>query len=168
MPEEWDPPVFDWAVTGNDATADDLNKLGNSLRYLKRVAYVEFTADVSITATTVGTANQIVSAGALTFENVPHLIEFHCPYYAAPAQQTLVILRDSTTVLGTLTRPGSSQSGIINTPRYLTPTAASHTYNVAAWLGGAGTGTMNAGTGGTAGDGTTDMPGYIAVYRIPT
>lgn len=155
--------------TGYLVTATNWNEIANDLAFMAEVAYVEFTSDVSITATTVGTANQVVSAGAVTYEAVPHLIEFHAPRYTAPAQQTWHILRDGTTVLGTLgnTQASDAEPGI-TFMRRLTPTAASHTYNVASYLGGVGTGTYKAGTGGTAGDGTTYLPGWIRVTRIPT
>ena len=155
--------------SGYTVTATNWNELANNFAFLAQVAYVEFTSDVNITATTVGTANQIVSAGAITYEAVPHYIEFFSPRWTAPAQVGNLILRDGTTVLGTLSQFVASQ----NHPdpyvlRVVTPTAASHTYNVAAWLGGAGTGTMRAGTGGAAGDATTFMPGFLRITRIPT
>ena len=153
--------------SGYLVTAANWNELVNDLLFLARVNYTEFTADVSITATTVGTANQIVSSGAITYENVPHEIVFFMPRYTAPAAVTHFILRDGSTVLGTLTDAVSSDNISGTYSRILTPTAASHTYNVAAWVG-SGTGTVKAGTGGTAGDGTTFLPGYIHVRRLPT
>lgn len=169
MAETWTQPTFDDITTGEVVTAAYLNTLGNDLRFLAQVAYVEYTSDVSVTATTVGTANQIVSAGAHTYEAVPHVIEFYCPRLNQAAVANNLILRDSTTVIGTLGQMAASQ----NEPslfirHYLTPSAASHTYNVAAWNGAPGTWTYKAGTGGTAGDATTFLAGYIAVYRIPT
>lgn len=155
--------------TGYLVTATNWNEVANDLTYLARVNITTFTADVSITATTVGTANQVVSAGAITYENVPHLIEFYCARYTGPANATNVILRDGTTVLGTVANVAASTN--VN-PFYfgieVTPTAASHTYNIAAWLAGAGTGTFRAGTGGTAGDATTFFPGFIRITRVPT
>ena len=157
-------------VPGATATAANFgDPVRNSLIYLQEVAYVEYTADVSVTATTVGTANQIVSAGAITYENVPHMIEFYCPSFGFAANSCNIILRDSTTVLGTIARTGASgENDSLVAWRRLTPSAASHTYNIAAWLGGAGTATFNAGTGGTAGDSTTDLPGFIRIFRVPT
>ena len=141
----------------------------DNLNYLKRVAYTEFTADVNVTATTVGTANQIVSSGAITYEAVPHQIEFYCPRVDQAAVTSFLILRDGTTVLGTMARMAASQNEPgIWTCRVLTPTAASHTYNLAGYNGAAGTWTYNAGSGGAAGDATTDFPGFIAIYRVPT
>lgn len=150
-------------------TAGNWNELVTNFLFLNRVAYVEFTADVSVTATTVGTANQIVSAGAITYENVPHEIVFHCGSANPGSADCNVILRDSTTVLGTMTR---LTAGGVDFPVYvarvLTPSAASHTYNVAAWNVSAATAVFNAGTGGAAGDSTTDLPGFISVTRVPT
>jgi hypothetical protein len=163
-----------WSVpatrsTGYTVTATNWNELANDLGFLVEVNYTAFTADVSITATTVGTANQIVSSGAITYEAVPHMIEVYLPRYTAPAQATNIIIRDGTTVLGTLTQIVSSSSqAALSLPYRVTPTAASHTYNAAAWLGGAGTGTIKAGTGGAAGDGTTYVPGFIRISRVPT
>ena len=71
--------------TGYLWTASNQNDIINDLLYLAQVNYTEFTADVSVTATTVGTANQIVSAGAITYEAVPHMIEFYSPRWTAPA-----------------------------------------------------------------------------------
>lgn len=154
---------------GFSVTATEWNKLINNLNFLAEVNYTAYTADVSVTATAVGSANQIVSSGAITYEAVPHMIEFYCPAYNAPAQETRIIVRDGTTVIGTLGRVGASAATApLPLACRVTPTAASHTYNIAAWLGGAGTGTMNAGTGGTAGDATTDLAGFIRITRIPT
>jgi hypothetical protein len=141
----------------------------DNMNFLKEVNYTEFTADVSVTATTVGTANQIVSSGAITYEAVPHLIECYIVSYSSPAQATFFILRDGTTVIGTIGWVGAS-SGRWPVPlrRRLTPSAASHTYNIAAWLAGAATGTVEAGTGGTAGNDTAVLPGYIRIRKIPT
>ena len=155
--------------SGYSVTATNWNELANDLTFLARVAYQAFTADVPITATTVGTANQIVSAGAATYEAVPHRIEFFCPrYQGATGALSGLILRDGTTVLGTFTTAAASANiDALYVSTVLTPTAASHTYNVAAWVA-SGTGTMKAGTGGTAGDATTFLNGYIQVTRIPT
>jgi hypothetical protein len=155
--------------SGHLVTAANWNELVNNLLFLKRVAYTEFTADVATTATTVAGATQIVSAGAVTYENVPHIIEFYCPVVVTGATGgSNIILRDGSTVLGTIARLGASTTAVVKAERIITPTAASHTYNIAAWHNSAGTDTYNAGTGGTAGDATTDLPGFIRVTRIPT
>lgn len=155
--------------TGYLVTAANWNELATNFAFLARVNITTFTSDVSITATTVGAANQIVSAGAITLENVPHLVEFFSPRYVAPAVTTNFQLRDGSTVLGTLSQINAS---VNQSPFYVaqevTPTAASHTYNVSAFLSAAGTGTVKAGSGGAAGDGTTFLPGWIRITRVPT
>lgn len=155
--------------TGYTVTAANWNELVGNFAHLDEVAYTSFSADVSITATTVGTANQIVSSGAITYENVPHFIYFYCPFVSPGTQVTHVIVRDSTTVLGRIAIVAASGGAVpMYTSFRVTPTAASHTYNIAAWNAAAATCTFNAGTGGAAGDGTTDLNGYIQVCRIPT
>lgn len=150
------------ATTWNTEHVDNMN-------FLKEVGYTSYTADVACTATTVGTANQIISSGAITYENVPHLIEFYCPRRVGASVSNFLIIRDSTTVLGTLARFGGSENmGGLYTMYRITPTAASHTYNVAAWNASAGTTTYEAGTGGTAGDASTDVAGFIRISRVPT
>ena len=165
MPEVWTPPTFDDIATSETVTAAYLNQLGNSLRFLKEVNYTAFTGDVTVTAVTVGTAVQVVSSGPITYENVPHLVEFYCPIVGTAAE-TYVIVRDSTTVIGTLGRVFGN--GPVSLQWRVTPTAASHTYNIAAWRASAGTTTFNAGSGGTAGNDTTDLAGFIRITRRPT
>ena len=141
----------------------------DNMNFLKEVNYTEYTSGVNITATAVGSANQIVTSGAITYENVPHLIEFYCPRVTSSTGNCWVILRDSTTVLGVMARyPGSDNPGECKATRRLTPTAASHSYNVAGWLSASGTWVFNAGTGGAAGGDTENFPGYIRITRIPT
>lgn len=159
---------FPHRSTGYDITSANWNDIMDALTFLKEVAYAEFTADVAVTATTVGTATDIVSSGAVTYEAVPHLIEFFCGRVALGAGAN-IILKDGATVLGTFSAlPLAEVPGPVLLQRRITPTAASHTYKVSAWNAAAGTNTYKAGTGGTAGDGTTFLPGFIRVTRIPT
>jgi hypothetical protein len=141
----------------------------DNMNFLKEVAYAEFTADVSVTATTVGTANQIVSSGAATYEAVPHWIEFSCVRASSSTGALNVIVRDGTTVLGCLMfLPASTTIAPVRCRYRLTPTAASHTYNIAGWLSAAGTWVFETGTGGAAGTGNEAVPGSISVTRVPT
>lgn len=154
--------------TDYKVTATNWNELANDFAFLAEVGRVAFTANVTISGTAVGTANQIVSLGAITYEAVPHLVEFFAPRYAAAAGVTNFIIRDGTTVLGTLTQaPATNAVPGLFFSFPVTPTAASHTYNVAAWVA-SGSGTVQAGTGGTAGDASTFVNGYIRAIRIPT
>lgn len=155
--------------TGYLVTSTNWNELVNNSLFLAEVNYTSFTADVSITATTAATANQIVSSGAITYEAVPHMIYFWAARYTAPAQATTFLIRDGTTILGTLTQTVASQNQMPFPLEYrVTPTAASHTYNVAAYNAAASTGTVKAGSGGAAGDATTFVPGFIRIVRVPT
>ena len=171
MAEVWTPPALDDISTSELVTAAYLNGLGNSLRFLKEVEYEQFTADVTVTATTEGTANSVVSASTLTYEAVPHMITFFCPGArpdnGAAGRVLHVILYDSTTALGELAGPTTPAAANDNHPIHaqfrITPTAASHTYNVKAWTS-AGTALIQAGAGGTG----TKVPGFIRVERIPT
>ena len=156
-------------ATSYDVLASDWNVLVNNLNFLAEVGYAEITANVSSSATTVGTAVQVVSLGAITYQNAPHLIEFSCPRLNASASNTtFVILRDGTTVIGTLADPAATtvQSSFYISRR-LTPSAASHTYNVALW-NAAGTSTVLANSGGVAGDATALLPAGIRATRLPT
>lgn len=154
--------------TGYLFTASNFNDVANDLNFLAEINYTEFTSNVTVNATTVGTANQVVSSGAITYEAVPTMIEFYAPRYTGPASASFFILRDGSTVLGTLAGPAiSSTVHPFYAAARRTPTAASHTYNVAAWVS-SGSGTVLAGAGGTAGDQTTYLPGFIRVTRLPT
>jgi hypothetical protein len=141
----------------------------DNMNFLREVNYTQYTADVTLNTTTVGTAVQIVTSGAITYEAVPHVIEFFCPALRSSTGQCFLILRDSTTVLGTIMREvASGDPGEIKASRRLTPTAASHSYNIAGWLSAAGSWVASGGSGGTAGDGSTYLPGFIRIWRIPT
>jgi len=168
MATQWNSGLTERSA-GFSVTAAEWNKVIQNMNFLAEVGQTSRSTDVSITATTVGTANQILTLGAITYLNVPHVIELFCPAYNGPAQETRFILLDGTTVIGTIGRVGASA---ITAPLFLpyrfTPSAASHTYNIAAWLGGAGTGTVNSGSGGTAGDATTDLNTWMRIYRVPT
>jgi hypothetical protein len=143
----------------------------DNMNFLKEVGYTQFTSAVSVTATTDATADTVVSSGAITYEAVPHLIEFFVraarPDSGAAGRNLNIALYDSTTSLGLI--------GLVQTPaaatmwvpvyamRRLTPTAASHTYIVKAWVN-AGTGNIDAGAGGAG----VGMPGFIRITRVPT
>lgn len=157
--------VTDFFVTAPIWNAEHVD----NMNFLREVNYTPFTGDVSVTQTTVGTAQQIVTSGAITYEAVPHMVYFYCPFVNSGAVQLRLIVRDGTTVLGTFARINASMvPGPIGELGFrVTPSAGSHSYNVAGWLSGAGTWTMEAGTGGAAGDATTDVAGYMRIARIP-
>lgn len=130
------------------------------------VAYVQFTADVTISGTS-GAQTDVVSSGAITYAARPTLIEFYCGQVAtAPLIGEVIVaeLWDDATDLGILGTVQSTANAVTIAPMYiarrLTPTAASHTYKVKAWRSGVN-GTMHAGSGGAV----TDLPGFIRVTQ---
>jgi hypothetical protein len=141
-------------------------ELVDNMNFLKEVNYTPLTSNVSVTSTTEGGV-AVVSSGAITYENVPHLIEFYAPVLVAPASGNLIIsLYDSTTQVGRIGLVSATATNVPGSvmPARITPTAASHTFQIKAHLSIAGTGTIQAGTGGAA----TNMPGWIRIRRVPT
>jgi hypothetical protein len=137
----------------------------DNLNYLKDIAYVEFTSNVSITATTEGTAQTIVDSGAITYEAAPIVVEFQSADVVASGGGSLfILLQDGATVLGRMASyPANGRSPLFVMRRF-SPTAASHTFKVTAHNSAAGTSTVTAGAGGAG----TTMPGFIRVRGIPT
>jgi hypothetical protein len=136
----------------------------------RAVSYVEKTTDSSITATAEGSADTVVTAAAVAFDGtIDAEIEFFCPSAnaAVAAGATLhIILTDGGTVLGriaTITSPTAALNrNVIKASYRYTPSNASHTFDVRAYLGASGTGTLKAGSGGA----TTFLPMYIKVSKI--
>lgn len=97
---------------------------------------------VSITATSAPTATTIVTASAHTFTAVKTCIEFYCPsVILAASSGTLIHLWDGSTDLGRIgyldaSGVATGQYHPMILRRFLTPTAASHTYSIRAWKGG--------------------------------
>lgn len=169
MAETWATIPLNDVSTSELVTAAQLNALGNNHRFQAEVGYAETTSDTSVSGTTVGTANQVVSLGAISYDAVPTMFEFYAARATSAASIMNIILRDGSTVLGTLAQFASGEaSAPIYAAQRFTPTAASHTYNVAAWIQSAGTWTIEAGAGGTAGNATTILPAWIRATRIPT
>jgi hypothetical protein len=157
-------------TTGELVTASMMNQqIRDNLGYLGDLAYVEYTANVSITATTEGTAQQIVTAPAITYAATPIMVEFYSPGISPDAgivgRTLILVLEDGTTPLGQIAAVSTPGTGAGIYPTYvvrkLTPTAASHTYNVRGYVS-AGTGTVRAGTGGAG----NYIQGFIRVTGI--
>jgi hypothetical protein len=58
-------------------TAANWNEVINDLLFLPEIGYVEYTSNVASSSTTVGTAVQVVSLGAITFLRALHGWSFH-------------------------------------------------------------------------------------------
>ena len=132
------------------------------------LAYVENTTGVSVTATTEASPQDVVSAGALTFDGLTLVcVEFYSPSVLAPNAVnvgTALNLWDATTQLGRIAfvqnnNAAGQDSTSVYTRRYLTPSAGSHTLLVRAWQTGSGTGQVQGGAGGVS----AYMPCYIRV-----
>ena len=136
---------------------DNLNETWHEM------AYVEFTADVTTTATTEAGAATVVSSGAVTLAAVPTVIEFFCVKVESTTSGPvpIVFLTEDGTSLGTIGEVGVGGSGPMKAERRKTPTAASHTYIIKLYTGVAGTVACRAGVGGPA----TKLPGFIRIWQ---
>ena len=129
------------------------------------LAYVQVTVDLSVTATTEGAAQSVVSAPLLSFDGATRVcIEFFCPeaQCAASAGAAIILpLYEDGSSIGFM---GAVLTNAMIAPvlvrRFMTPTVGSHTYDVRAYRLVAN-GTLNFGAGGVG----VDMPGYIRITR---
>ena len=132
-------------------------------------SYIEFTSAVSITATTEGTANTVVTSDAVTYDGSTAILIDFFSYTAGPpsgGNNTLQLwLYDGASSIGTLgqiniTNAAAANLKSLRLARRLTPSAASHTYSVRGSVN-TGTGTVYAGAGGTG----NAVPGYIRITK---
>lgn len=135
------------------------------------VDYAQITSGtVSITATTEGTANSIVTGAGFTADGTSYyLVNFFSPQArpdtgAAGRRLTFVLLEGGTVIgqWGVLFDPAASNdSKPIFLSTRLQPSAGSRTYQCAAFVN-AGTGAVVGGAGGTG----TATPAYIMVTKL--
>lgn len=135
----------------------------------EELAYTEFTSNVSPTATTEGAANTVVTASAVVFDGSTKCnIEFFTPICRAnngAGDRMTFVLYDGASSIGLLGGIGQgSTSGneykTVKLSRIITPSAASHTYSIRAYVS-TGTGVIGAGAGGSG----ANVPGYIRITR---
>jgi hypothetical protein len=129
------------------------------------INYTEFTSNVTVAATAEATPTDVVSSGAITYAATPIKIEFFAPVVvqAGTAGGVIVVnLWDASTDLGRVgvwINPSTVQNGNPGYGvRFLTPTAASHTYRFRAWRSST-SGSVEVGAGGAG----TRLPGFIRV-----
>jgi hypothetical protein len=135
----------------------------------RELDYVEFTSPVNITATSEATSNTIVTSSSVAYDgSTAIVIEYFCPRTRVPAGNHDVnyTLWDSSTdigLLGLLEGPDGTNELRVPTflSRRITPSNASHTYSIRAYVD-AGTGHADAGAGGSS---ATIMPGFIRITR---
>lgn len=124
--------------------------------------YVEKTTNTSITATTEGTAQTVLTSNAITLDgSTIVMIEFWAYASIKGTSDTFIILVEDSTVLGMTYTAAAAPIGPTHMLRRRTPSAASHTYYAKAYVD-AGTGTVAAGAGG-AGNG---LPCFLRVYKV--
>lgn len=124
-------------------------------------SYVEYTAPVTISATTEAGGNTIVTSDAIAADGTSsYWVEFYTPK-AATTDQIIFTLWDGSTVVGTIAAVIGTTTIPVMVKRKVTPTVANHTYSVTAWRNTVN-GTVNAGTGGS---GTALLPGFINIYK---
>lgn len=161
------PPTY---TVGELLTAALMNDVSSDLREVWReIGYTQFTSTVNCTATSEATANQIVSAGALTFDGNVALIEFWCPWGEVDTiVRGFFALYDGSSSIGILGRMIVNATGLADdeTPgvtlrRELMPSAGSHTYSVRGYLSSAGTLIVGAGAGASG----NPMPGFIRILQ---
>ena len=158
-PRNWENGEIPTQTEFNAHLRDNMRELWHE------VAYVEFTADVTVTSAVAATPTDIVSSGAIVYVANPILIEFYSPYVNPSANTELYLsLWDATTGLMILAAASSDDQarggGAIHAVRRLTPTAASHTYKIRGWNSSGSTGLVRAGAGGTE---AAWAPGFIRI-----
>ena len=133
--------------------------------------YVQITSAVSITATTEGTADTVVTGSAVSYDgSTIVMVEYWFPYYTAPTSavvDTIFVLYDGASSIGFIglySVPSSASTqrpGPVRGIRRLTPSNASHTYSIRAYVS-TGTGSVGAGAGGAG----AHMPGFIRILKV--
>jgi hypothetical protein len=129
---------------------------------LDEIAYAQITASVTVPVVAEASAVTVVSAGAITYEAVPIMLEFFAQQFSVGAGGSIIVnLWDGAINLGFWGQFNVAGYRSATLQRRLTPTAGSHTYMVKAWAGGTA-GSIAAGPGGAAG---TIAPAFIRIVR---
>jgi hypothetical protein len=142
------------------------NSVQVSAAAFRSLAYAENTGNTSITATSEATANNILSAGAVTFDgSSAYVIRFRAAL-ARSANSTSMqyFLYDGSSSIGIIGQTDTDASGNghpIYFERRLVPSAGSHTYSIRAKVS-SGTGTVFGGPGGSG----NIMPVSIEVLKV--
>ncbi len=130
--------------------------------------YAEITSDASITATSEGTPNTVITGNSVTYDGTAVWVEFYTNSLrtdsGAAARSLTVFLVEDSTVKGNLAFIRTPAAAFMNAGgtfrRKLTPSAGAHTYVIKAYVS-AGTGLVSAGAGGTG----AGMPAYLRVVK---
>lgn len=135
--------------------------------------YVEITASVNITASTVAGANTLITGNAVAFGGVASVIaEYFTPMVQLDPTTTFrlyIALFEDGTQIGVLSEMANTVNLSMSWPQRtelrFTPTAGSHTYSVRGYHNAAGhTSVFGAGTGGV-GSGVR-MPAFLRLTQV--
>jgi hypothetical protein len=132
------------------------------------LAYVELTADTTISGTAFGTGQTVVTLPAVSFPgNLRVCIEANFGRVFPGANQGRVVfnISDGGTDLGqlTLVETGSTAGAprfTVFVHRFLTPAAGAHTYSIVCWTNGQN-GTVGGGVGGAG----AALPSYARIWK---
>jgi len=143
---------------------------GSSSGAGSEVGYDQITAPVSVVSNTEATGTTVISCAAHTFDGSPVFAVFFAPFVSSDAtagHQLIVSLFEGATQIGRLlnyvapTSTANNTQAITGMLRF-TPSAASHTYTVTAFMVTAGSGTVGAGTSGTG----NNVPAFIRFTKV--
>lgn len=119
-----------------------------------------FTAPVTVSGTTSGTADTVVTSPAITCTGGKVDVEFYAPSVQCGAASSVTIeLWQDGAMESVIAYSQTATSGPVRALRTLTPTAGSHTWVVKAYRGAAN-GSIAAGAGGGAG---ASAPGLLRI-----
>ena len=127
----------------------------DNLNALASLDFAQITSDTAaISATTDATAVDVVAGNAVTYAASPVIIWFSCQDVVASVASVVATfnLYDDTTDLGRVANVEIGTSGNMNSISFwhrYTPTAASHTFKIRAWVN-TGNIIVKAGAGGVA------------------
>lgn len=137
----------------------------------KEINYTQITAGVSIVSTTEATPTTLISPGAITFDGQPVLLTVYIPAVvlstAASSTFTVTLFESSTQIgrLGSFEEAAAATQTIFPSAMLFrfTPTAASHTYTIGAFVNvTTGTPQIICGAGGTG----TNVPAFARFTKV--
>ena len=136
------------------------------------IGYDAITGNVSIVGTTQGAATTIITCGAHTFDGTPAICTLWClarlDTGSAGDQMTFGLFETGSLVslLGQVATPATTAPAayVINTVYRFTPSSASHSYVVGAWVTSTtGSPLVIAGAGGSGG---ANPPAFIRFTKV--
>lgn len=154
------------SIVNNDisvSAAIAQSKLANGPGF--EIGYTQFTSPVTVSSSNEASPTAVVSAGSLTFDGTTVLIEFFAIRVDVVAGgDCLFNLWGDGADLGRIGQTGGSATtdfSSVHCARRLTPSAASHTYQIQARQSG-GNATVQVGPGGVA----NFLPGFIRITKV--